>query len=72
VARGTPRGAAVCVLRVETLGDDRLLITLTSTLDLNLSSQRHTQSVTTGDEALALVADFLREYEAGENFTAGS
>jgi hypothetical protein len=70
VSRGTPPWAAMCILRVERQGEDRVLITVTSTFDVSLSSPRHPQSVTRSDEALALVADFLRECEHSKNFSS--
>jgi hypothetical protein len=62
----------VCVLRVERQGEDRLLITVTTTLDVSVSSSSHTQSAASPDDALALVAGFLREYEQREDFRAES
>jgi hypothetical protein len=66
VSRGAPPRAGVCILRVERQSKERMLITVTTTLDVNLSSLRHTQSVTGPGDALALVAEFLREYERSE------
>jgi hypothetical protein len=49
-----------------------MLITVTTTFDISLSSPHHTQSVARSDDALAIVADFLREYEQSENLGAES
>lgn len=58
---------AVCVLRIENRGPDAVLITVTTTLDITVTSRGNTRSVASYDEALSLVADFLREYAASEN-----
>ena len=56
---------AMCVLRVESRGAEGVLITVTTSSDISVTSPRQTRSLTGPEEALALVAAFLREY--GEN-----
>jgi hypothetical protein len=63
---GSPR-TAVCVLRVEPRGEDGILITITITPDVSLTSSCHSRSVVRSDDALALVASFLKEYERHED-----
>ena len=63
MARSGPPKVAVCVLRVESRGDIGVLITLTTTSDVRARAPGRTHSVTEFDEALQLVAGFLREYE---------
>jgi len=70
VSRGTSPKVAVCVLRVERQSEGRLLITVTTTFDVSLSSPCRAQSVARPDDALAIVADFLREQT--ENLRAES
>lgn len=62
-----PPSTAVCLLRVENRGPGGVLITVTSTLDIIASPRGDTRSVASYEEALSLVASFLREYAAGEN-----
>jgi hypothetical protein len=56
----------VCVLRVERRGETGVLITVTTTPDVDVTSPGRTQSVARCDEALSLVAGFLQEYKYGE------
>jgi hypothetical protein len=57
----------VCLLRVENHGPSGILITVTTTLDITASPRGEVQSVASPEEALSLVASFLREYAAREN-----
>jgi len=57
----------VCVLRVENRGPGKILITVTTTLDIAASPRSRAQPVATYEEALAVVASFLREYAARED-----
>jgi len=52
----------VCVLRIETRGADGVLITVTTTPDVTVTSSGRAKTVANADEALALVARFLRAY----------
>jgi hypothetical protein len=64
---GSPR-VAVCVLRVESRGEvGGVLITVTTTPDVQARAPGRTRSVTGFGEALQLVAGFLDEYEQGES-----
>lgn len=56
----------MCVLRVESRGEEGVLITVTTTSDVRLNVPGQTQAVAGYEEALALVARFLREYDPGE------
>jgi hypothetical protein len=58
---------AVCVLRIENRGPGAVLITVTTTLDITASSRGNTRSVASYDDALSLVATFLREHASGTN-----
>lgn len=62
-----PSKTAVCVLRVENRGPSGLLITVTTTLDIAASHRGEAHSVGSYQEALRLVASFLREYASREN-----
>jgi hypothetical protein len=62
---------AVCVLRVEDDGPNGILITVTTTLDIAASPRGEARSVASYEEALALVATFLREYASRENSGPG-
>lgn len=55
----------MCVLRIETRGADGVLIAVTTTPDVTVTSPGRTQTVANVDEALALVARFLRAYKNG-------
>src|SRR5260370_39730152 len=66
VVHSRPPSTAVCVLRVENRGPGGILITVTTTLDVAASPRGRTRHVASYEEALALVADFLREYAARE------
>jgi hypothetical protein len=57
----------VCVLRVENRGSSGILITVTTTLDIAASPRAEVRSVASYEEALSLIASFLREYAAREN-----
>ena len=72
MARTGPPKTAVCVLRVESRGEAGVLITLTTTPDISVITPGHTQSVVRFDDALSLVANFLREYECSENSSNGA
>jgi hypothetical protein len=61
-----PLKVAVCVLRVESRGEDGVLITVTTTSDVRTPTPGRTQSVTGAEEALSLVARFLHEYDPGQ------
>lgn len=67
MSRAWPPRTAVCVLRVEPRSDREILITVTVSPDVSLASRRRSKSVATVDDALSLVASFLREYEHSEN-----
>ena len=54
---------AVCILRVERRSEDGILITVTTTPDISVAAPGCTQSVARFDDALSLVAAFLREYK---------
>lgn len=58
---------AVCVLRIENRGPDAVLITVTTTRDITVTSRGNSRSVASYDEALSLVARFLREHASGKN-----
>ena len=62
-----PPSTAVCLLRVENRGPGGVLITVTSTLDIIASPRGDTRSVASYEEALSLVASFLREYASHNN-----
>jgi hypothetical protein len=66
MARSEPPRVAVCVLRVESRGEAGILITITTTSDVRLTVPGRTQSAAGAEEALALVARFLHEYERRE------
>jgi hypothetical protein len=57
----------VCVMRVKNRGPSGILITVTTTLDIAASPRGEVRSVASYEEALSLVASFLREYAAREN-----
>lgn len=57
----------MCVLRVENRGPSGLLITVTTTLDIAASPRNEAHSVASYEEALSLVASFLREYASRQN-----
>jgi hypothetical protein len=61
----SPR-TAVCVLRVESRGEAGLLITVTTTPDVNIRSPGKARSVADAAEALSLVARFLADCGHGE------
>jgi len=63
VARSRRPRTAVCVLRVETRGAAGVLITITTTPDVAAASPGPTTAVASADEALTLVASFLRAYK---------
>jgi hypothetical protein len=54
---------ALCVLRVESRGTPGLLITVTTSSDMRVTTPGRTTSVAEPEEALVLVAEFLREYQ---------
>jgi hypothetical protein len=66
MARSEPPRVAVCVLRVESRGEAGILITITTTPDVQTTVPGRTQSVAQAEEALALVARFLHDYERRE------
>ena len=66
MARSEPPRVAVCVLRVENRGEAGILITITATPDVQTTVPGRTQSVAKAEEALALVARFLHDYERRE------
>jgi hypothetical protein len=51
----------MCVLRVEKRGEGAVLITVTTSTDVNTPLSRRTRAVAEPAEALAAVAEFLRE-----------
>lgn len=57
----------MCVLRVENRGPDGILITVTSSLDVVASPRGHAQPVASYEEALSLVANFLRDHAIQED-----
>jgi hypothetical protein len=67
VVHSSPPRTAVCVLRVENRGPDGILITVTASLDIAAGSRGHAQPVASYEEALSLVANFLREYASQED-----
>jgi hypothetical protein len=67
VVHSRPPRTAVCVLRVEKRGPAGILITVTTTLDIAVSPRGDARSVASYEEALSLVASFLREYASREN-----
>jgi hypothetical protein len=67
VVQSRPPKTAVCVLRVENHGPSGILITVTTTLDIAASPRGEARSVASYEEALSLVASFLREYAYREN-----
>jgi len=67
VVHSRPPRTAVCVLRVENRGPGGILITVTTTLDIAASPRAQAQPVATIEEALSVVAGFLREYAARED-----
>ena len=62
----------MCVLRVETRGTAGVLITVITTPDVTATSPGRTQTVAGVDEALALVARFLRGYESNNVYNSGA
>jgi hypothetical protein len=54
------------VVRIETRSEAGVLITVIMTPDVNTISPGRTRTVTGVDQALSLVAGFLRGYEKGE------
>jgi hypothetical protein len=67
LSRVGPSKTAVCVLRVESRGEAGILITVTTTPDVDVKKPGRTQIVTRPDDALALVGSFLRGYECGQD-----
>ena len=63
MTRSGPPRVAVCVLRVESRGEEGVLITVTTTSDVRMTAPGRTQSVAGFAEALSLVSRFLEEYE---------
>jgi hypothetical protein len=57
---------AVCVLRIEERGAEGILVTLTTTLDIVTALRGTTRIVASYEQALALIAAFLREYASSE------
>ena len=53
-------------MRIETRGEAGVLITVIMTPDVNTTSPGRTRTVAGVDQALSLVASFLRGYEKGE------
>jgi hypothetical protein len=72
MGRSGPLRVAVCVLRVESRGELGVLITVTTTSDIRARAPGRTRSVAGHDEALALVAGFLDEYEQNQDPGHGS
>ena len=66
MARSRLPRTAVCVLRIENRGKGQPLITVTSTLDVTEAPRGEARSVASYDEALSLVASFLRKYASIE------
>jgi hypothetical protein len=54
---------AMCVLRVESRGAEGILITVTTSSDISVTAPGRTRAVAGTEEALGLVAEFLREYQ---------
>jgi hypothetical protein len=67
VVQCRPPRTAVCVLRVENHGPSGILITVSTTLDIAASPRGEARSVASYEEALAVVASFLREHAARQN-----
>ena len=57
---------AVCVVRVEEHRRGRVLITVTTTPDVETVSQGDARSVTSYDEAIQLVTSFLQQYKCSD------
>ena len=64
--RPRPPRTAVCVLRIESRGEAGVLITVTTTPDVNVRSPGKARSVADTAEALSLVASFLADYGHGK------
>lgn len=62
-----PAKTAVCVLRVEDRGPGEVLITVTTTPDVVTVPRGRARSVVSYDEAMRLVARFLRECAAARS-----
>jgi hypothetical protein len=58
---GGRRPTGVCVIRAEPQDRSRLLISVTSTLDVEHGGVRESHPVTAPDKALRMVAKFLAE-----------
>jgi hypothetical protein len=63
MARSGPPKVAMCVVRIESRGEAGVLITVTTASNINVTAPGRSQSVAGPEEALALVAGFLREYQ---------
>ena len=62
----------MCVLRVEPRGEAGVLITVITTPDVTATSAGRTHTVANVDQALSLVAGFLRGYEPGNVYNNGA
>jgi hypothetical protein len=57
-----PSRVAMCVLRVESRGEGGILVTVTTSADISVLSAGRTRAFAGAGEAIAAVADFLKEY----------
>lgn len=53
---------AMCVLRVESSGAEEIRITVTTSPDISVTGSGRSRAVAGAEEAIGLVAEFLREY----------
>jgi hypothetical protein len=60
-----PGRTAVCVLRLEARGETGVLITITTTPDVNTIAPGRARAVGNVEEALSVVAGFLRGFQFG-------
>jgi hypothetical protein len=72
VARSKPSKTAVCVVRVEARGETGMLITVMTTPDVLATSAGHVQKVAGINEALSVVARFLRAFRPDGAYDDGS
>jgi hypothetical protein len=72
MARSGPTRTAVCILRVEPRGETGMLITVITTPDVTTTSPGRRQTVASVDQALSLVAGFLRGYEPENVYNNGA
>jgi hypothetical protein len=61
--RTWPEPTAVCVLRLEARGETGVLITIMTTPDVNAIAPGRSRAVANVEEALSVVAEFLRGFQ---------